>query len=832
MANRASIKYENPVIEYNENLVLTRTGEVWAYFKIKPFQINVANIEEKRAYKSTLTDVLERLQKYEDVDLKLLPADMDLAGRIQGTHEDWAKDLSDVAEYYLGQEEVNMLQAEFKPAVIDEFYIGVKLRATAIGDGIKEQFANASDLLVKRVADMMKFQVKFDDDFFKRYEVMNTDVLGILRPLNATKLKAESLAKLLGYSYHNEHSKTLEDMRDTIFDPGQHGIIQRDNGEEVDYVANLVINLPDNLELLELIPEIQSFKFPVEVHFKINYPKRDGVFGINTSAKQSKGKYKDELVDAEMTNDDSSSKSQDNFSLSSDLVDVLDSKDAFMAWTMILVVRDYDLEALRQKIRLLKTRINSYDRGISVYQPNFEQVMLLYQILPGTKLGVFKQWQQFTKVPAFVELMFGITSQIGTRTGFYVGRVLDLKQYDSVEMAAAASRVLLLMNPIISNKGIKGAKTDSPHIVITGNTGNGKSFATKDLMFHLAMFDIDMVSFDPKQEIRRWFNRALQNVPNEYFQKLIKSFHFITLDSRNSENNGVLDPLLTLNENSTADDIPEIVTLIKEMLVQIRSVSYSLKLETNLNDAIRSLCERRLMGEQIGTLAIIEKLREMGDDASDLADYYQSIIPNSMLRLAFGDGSSDGLTFDHQRTILEVTGLDLPKPNQDARLYTETNKQSISIMLALGKYMEKFGRSKTDRFSLEILDEAWIFESSEAGKKVLDSIKRLGRSENNMLISSTQRVADVNNADSTGQYGQIFAFDDPDDRPNILRQFGLPVNDDNIKMLQDLKKGQCLYRDIYGRVGKVVVHVLFNEWLEAFKTVDSNSSALLEGTYE
>lgn len=121
-----------------------------------------------------------------------------------------------------------------------------------------------------------------------------------------------------------------------------------------------------------------------------------------------------------------------------------------------------------------------------------------------------------------------------------------------------------------------------------------------------------------------------------------------------------------------------------------------------------------------------------------------------MLKLAFSDGHTDNIEFNKQRTMLEVTGLDLPHAYQKSSSYTETQKYSVSIMLALGKYLEKIGREDTTRFSAEIIDEAWIFNASPAGRKVLDGIKRLGRSENNMLIYSTQRVGDANDEKSNG----------------------------------------------------------------------------------
>lgn len=207
MAKNVSVKYENPVVQYQDNLLLTTIGDVWAYYQLKPFQINVANAQDKSNFKETFVDVFERLQKYDDVDLKLIPVDMDLAGRIQGTSPDWAKDISDVAQYYMGQEEVDILESKFKPVIRDEFYVGVKLKNTSVGDDLKDKFQFATDLILRRLAETMRYQVKFDDKFFERYQTMNDDVLGILRPLDATKMSEEKLINMLGVNLSSSRHK-------------------------------------------------------------------------------------------------------------------------------------------------------------------------------------------------------------------------------------------------------------------------------------------------------------------------------------------------------------------------------------------------------------------------------------------------------------------------------------------------------------------------------------------------------------------------------------------------------------------------------------------------
>ncbi|TOY70576.1 hypothetical protein DIS12_03715 [Leuconostoc citreum] len=82
MGKKVNIKYENPVVQYQDNLLLNTVGDIWAYYQLKPFQINVANAQDK------------------------------------GTSPDWAKDIAEVAQYYMGQEEVNILESEFQPILV------------------------------------------------------------------------------------------------------------------------------------------------------------------------------------------------------------------------------------------------------------------------------------------------------------------------------------------------------------------------------------------------------------------------------------------------------------------------------------------------------------------------------------------------------------------------------------------------------------------------------------------------------------------------------------------------------------------------------------------
>lgn len=47
MGKKVNIKYGNPVVQYQDNLLLTTVGDEWAYYQLKSFQINVATISDR-----------------------------------------------------------------------------------------------------------------------------------------------------------------------------------------------------------------------------------------------------------------------------------------------------------------------------------------------------------------------------------------------------------------------------------------------------------------------------------------------------------------------------------------------------------------------------------------------------------------------------------------------------------------------------------------------------------------------------------------------------------------------------------------------------------------
>ena len=83
---------------------------------------------------------------------------------------------------------------------------------------------------------------------------MNEDVLSILKSIDAEKMDEDRLVAMLGLPYHHEKEKSLMAMRDTVFDLSQTGFIKRITDEKEDYFTHLVMNMPDKMQFLSVLP--------------------------------------------------------------------------------------------------------------------------------------------------------------------------------------------------------------------------------------------------------------------------------------------------------------------------------------------------------------------------------------------------------------------------------------------------------------------------------------------------------------------------------------------------------------------------------------------------
>lgn len=115
---------------------------------------------------------------------------------------------------------------------------------------------------------------------------------------------------------------------------------------------------------------------------------------------------------------------------------------------------------------------------------------------------------------------------------------------------------------------------------------------------------------------------------------------------------------------------------------------------------------------------LIDRLLEHEElEVRRFAKILQQEVKNSLLELAFSDGTGEGIKFDKRSVILSVEGLSLPKPDKSPQYYEKHERKSLAIMLCVGKYIELFGKIDEKAYTYEFFDRAWTLTRSAIRKR-------------------------------------------------------------------------------------------------------------------
>ncbi|MFE6919380.1 ATP-binding protein, partial [Streptomyces rubiginosohelvolus] len=218
--------------------------------------------------------------------------------------------------------------------------------------------------------------------------------------------------------------------------------------------------------------------------------------------------------------------------------------------------------------------------------------------------------------------------------------------------------------------------------------------------------------------------------------------------------------------------------------------------KTEVLKTLDAVIERKAKGETVGLMHVVDHLANSEDPTIKSAgELLVQMVQNSILQLVFSYGDADAINLNRKVTILEIAGLDLPNEDDDPRYYSDSDRKSLSIMIGLAKFCEKFGRRSHDDPTAIIFDEAWTLTKARGGKRLVKDMKRVGRSFKNQLYLVSQNMADSETDDDKGNFGARFAFDNDVDRPDILKTMNLPQTKQNEEMLANMVKGQALFMD-------------------------------------
>ncbi|CAM3583425.1 VirB4-like ATPase ConE [Bacillus inaquosorum] len=766
----------------------------------------------------------------------MYPSEYELEKRFKDLETDIAADAMDVARYY-NEETVRLLEQRLGRLTKYDFILGVKLKSSLVNisvelkDNILSFFNTATDTVVK----MLGWEQNVSTSFFEKYEEVEETLANIMASVRGERLSESEMTYINRYHFvrglkhqMNEESeiKDVRSITNTIIDPTDPSVLHLHSDQDEGYSAFVVIDeFLHNMSESDLFYEAQSLPFPVEVQMKIQTESKSITKpALNIKRQQ----LKEEQKEQQSTGDRSDVSTVTSATMIRHLQDEIKKEDVHvMNWLSVIVVHGKTKKECVGKATIVKRHLKG--AGITCRLPVADQLNLFYKMLPGEKLDITdKNWIQKTTQDGVAESLFAVNSDIGSKIGFFLGWVDRFQEHTDLENAIMSSRDLVLFHPFLANQQLKGSKTRSPHCLITGDTGNGKSYLAKLIFNYITMLNIKSLYIDPKKEMRKWIQRVLND---EYIRENfplyiahLEKYNYITLDHENTHNWGALDPISFLPPMKA-----------KELVQVIFEQVYDFKGKDDINTAFlratSEVIDAKQNGEQVGSLDIIRKMQSHPEDAVQKAgDYLNEVVSDSILKLCIHDGSNPALSLEKRITILEVENMDLPDHAERLENYTISQLKSSAVMFALGKFCELFGMNP-DEQTVEFIDEAWIFTTSQQGKKVERQMRRIGRSYNNAEYFISQSTKDALKEEDSGNFGVAFAFDEPNEREEVLKWMNMEVTKENKKMMESMFQGQCLFKDYYGRTSKISIECLFEEWQGALKTVEKKAVAYAEEKY-
>ena len=530
----------------------------------------------------------------------------------------------------------------------------------------------------------------------------------------------------------------------------------------------------------------QQFTFPVDTSMNVE------IVG-NKKALTTVRNKKKELKDLDNHAYNAGSETTSNVVDALDSVDELEadldqSKESMYKLSYVIRVSAPDLDELKRRCDEVKDFYD--DLNVKLVRPAGDMLGLHSEFLPASKRYI-NDYVQYVKSDFLAGLGFGATQQLGESTGIYIGYSVDTGRN-------------VYLQPSLASQGVKGTVTNALASAFVGSLGGGKSFCNNLLVYYSVLFGGQAVILDPKSERGNW---------KETLPEIAHEINIVNLTS-DRQNTGLLDPFVIMK------DVKDAESLAIDVLTFLTGISSrdGEKFPV-LRKAIRTVAQ----SDKRGLLLVIEELRKEDTPLSrNIAEHIDSFTDYDFAHLLFSDGTvTNAISLDNQLNIIQVADLVLPDKDTTFEEYTTIELLSVSMLIVISTFALDFIHSDRSIFKIVDLDEAWAFLNVAQGETLSNKLVRAGRAMQAGVYFVTQSSGDVSKESLKNNIGLKFAFRSTDinEIKQTLEFFGIdPEDENNQKRLRDLENGQCLLQDLYGRVGVVQIHPVFEELLHAFDT--------------
>ena len=530
----------------------------------------------------------------------------------------------------------------------------------------------------------------------------------------------------------------------------------------------------------------QQFTFPVDTSMNVEIVENRKAL---TTVRNKKKELKDLDNHAYQAGSETSSNVVDALDSVDELETDLDqTKESMYKLSYVIRVSAPDLDELKRRCDEVKDFYD--DLNVKLVRPAGDMLGLHSEFLPASKRYI-NDYVQYVKSDFLAGLGFGATQQLGETTGIYIGYSVDTGRN-------------VYLQPSLASQGVKGTVTNALASAFVGSLGGGKSFCNNLLVYYAVLFGGQALLLDPKSERGNW---------KETLPEIAHEINIVNLTS-DKDNAGLLDPFVIM------ENVKDAESLAIDILTFLTGISSrdGEKFPV-LRKAVRSVTQ----SDSRGLLHVIDELRREDTPISrNIADHIDSFTDYDFAHLLFSDGTvENAISLDNQLNIIQVADLVLPDKDTTFEEYTTIELLSVSMLIVISTFALDFIHSDRSIFKIVDLDEAWAFLNVAQGETLSNKLVRAGRAMQAGVYFVTQSSGDVSKESLKNNIGLKFAFRSTDinEIKQTLEFFGIDKDDENNqKRLRDLENGQCLLQDLYGRVGVVQIHPVFEELLHAFDT--------------
>lgn len=804
-----------PIKYIENNLVWNIEGECFAYYELIPFNYSFLSLEQKDAVHDAFRQLIAQNR-----DGKIHALQISTESSIRAAQERSKKSvtgrLKEIACAEIDEQTENLVASLGDTQVDYRFFLGFKLVVTDKELSVKDvgkQVKNVlSDAMNAISSSFMGDFVSMPNDEIRRYSRMEKLMENKLsRRFKVRRLNKNDFGYLLEHIYgrtgtaYEDFAFTLplkKRKRDTLVkkydlikparclieEKQRYMRIKSENSES--YVAYFTIS--DVVGELDFpSSEIfyyqeQQFDFAIDTSMNVEII-------ANKAALHTVRNKKKELKDLDNHAWENNSETTNQVAEALDSVDELESvldqsKESMYKLSYVVRVTAPDTEELKRRCNQVRDFYD--DASIKLVRPIGDMMGLHNEFIPASK-RYMNDYVQYVTSDFLAGLGFGATQMLGERDGIYLGYNVDTDQNVYVQPARAA-------------QGVKGSVTNALSGAFLGSLGGGKSLSFNLLTYYAVLNGAQALILDPKSERGQW---------KEKLPEIADEINIVNLTS-DEENKGMLDPYIIMRKTKDAE------SLALDVLTFLTGISSrDGKLFPVLRRAVRAVTN----SEMRGLLRVIDALRDDGSEtALAIADHIESFTDYDFAHLLFSSGKvQQTISLEKQLNIIQVADLVLPDKDTAPADYTTIEMLSISMLIVISTFALDFIHSDRSIFKMVGLDEAWAFLNVAQGKTLANKLVRAGRSMNAAVYFVTQNAGDMADENIKNNIGMKFAFRSTDinEIKKTLEFFGLDSEDENNqKRLRNLENGQCLFQDLYGRVGVIKFHVMFDYLFNAFDT--------------